>query len=87
MSREMSRQEELFFAQKLAAEPTLAAFLNNQVTNGQNFMQQAAKLYVCERCESGALAHGSGYACPHCGYKSNTRNTRVRDFIKGGYWR
>jgi len=87
MFREMTRQEELYFAQKLAAEPTLAAFLNNQVNHGQNFMQQAAKLFVCERCEGGALAHGSGYACPHCGHKGETRRMRVKDFIRGGYWR
>lgn len=87
MAREMTRQEELFFAQKLAREPTLAAFLNNQVNAGQSFMQQAARLYVCDRCESGALAHGSGYACPHCGFRSNTRSTKVRDYMKGGFWR
>jgi anaerobic ribonucleoside-triphosphate reductase len=87
MHREMSRQEEQYFATKLANDPTLAAFLNNQVNAGQNFMTQAARLYVCERCESGALAHGSGYACPHCGFKSETRNTRVRDYLKGGFYR
>ena len=81
MATEMTRQQELFFATKLANDPTLAAFLNNQVNNGQDFMQQAAKLFVCERCESGALAHGTGYACPHCGYTSKTRSTKVRDYM------
>lgn len=87
MARTMSRQEEVFFATKLANDPTLAAFLNNQVNNGEDFMQQAAKLFVCERCESGALAHGTGYSCPHCGYKSKTRSTRIRDYIEGGHYR
>lgn len=87
MHREMTRQEEAWFAQKFANDPTMAAFLNNQVNSGQDFMQQAGKLFVCERCESGALAHGTGYACPHCGYTSKTRSTKVRDYMKGGFYR
>lgn len=87
MAREMSAQEERYFATKLANDPTLATFLNNQVNNGQSFMQQASRLYVCDRCESGALAHGEGYKCPHCGYASKTRSTRVRDYLKGGFYR
>lgn len=87
MAREMTAQEEKYFATKLAGDPLLATYLNNQVNAGQNFMQQAGKLYVCERCESGALAHGNGYACPHCNYKSPTRSTKVRDYIKGGFYR
>ena len=87
MAREMSAQEETYFATKLANDPLLATFLNNQVNNGQDFMQQAGKLNVCERCESGALAHGTGYACPHCGYTSKTRSTKVRDYMQKGMWK
>lgn len=87
MARMMTSQEERYFATKLANDPTLATFLNNQVNNGQDFMMQAGKLYVCDRCESGALAHGTGYACPHCGYKSKTRSTRVKDYMNGEMWR
>lgn len=87
MAREMTRQEEAWLSQKFANDPIIAAHLNSQVNAGQSFMQHAAKLFVCERCESGALAHGTGYACPHCGYISKTRNTQVRDYLKGGFWR
>lgn len=87
MHREMSRQEEMYFAQKLANDPTLAAFLNNQVISGQNFMQQASRLYVCDRCEHAALAHENGYICMTCGHQGANRNVRVRDYIRGGHWR
>lgn len=83
----MTRQEERYLATKLANDPLLATFLNNQVNNNQDFMQQAGKLFVCERCESGALAHGTGYACPHCGFKSDKRSMKVRDYMKGGFHR
>jgi len=83
----MTSQEETYFATKLANEPMIAAFLNNQVNNGQSFMQQAGKLMVCERCESGALAHGTGYACPHCGFKSDKRSAKVRDYLNGRFYR
>ena len=46
MAREMSTSEERYFASKLANDPLLATFLNNQVNNGQNFMSQAGKLFV-----------------------------------------
>jgi hypothetical protein len=87
MARFMTAAEEKYFATKLAGDPTLAAFLNNQVNNGQDFMSQAAKLPVCDRCESGALAHGTGYRCPHCGFQSDKRSLKVRDYISGGHWR
>ena len=81
MAREMSTSEERYFASKLANDPLLATFLNNQVNNGQNFMSQAGKLFVCDRCESAALAHGTGYACPCCGHKSDKRSVKVRDYV------
>ena len=87
MAREMSVQEERYLATKLANDPLLATFLNNQVNNGQEFMAQAGKLNVCERCESGALAHGSGYRCVHCGYESKTRSMKVRDYMNDKFWR
>lgn len=87
MAKYMTAQEERYFATKLANEPTLAAFLNNQVNNGQNFMTQAGKLPVCDRCESAALAHGTGYACPCCGFKSDKRSLKVRDYINDRHWR
>lgn len=87
MAREMSVQEEKYFATKLADDPTLAAFLNNQVNNGQSFMKQAGKLQVCERCESAALADGPGYACVRCGYKSKTRSMPVKDYMRAALFR
>lgn len=86
MEREMTRQEELYFATKLAADPTLAAFLNNQVNHGQNFMQQAARLYVCERCEHAALASANGYTCPNCGHQGSNR-VSVKSYMRGGLFR
>ena len=88
MHREMTAQEERYFATKLANDPSMAAFLHNQINHGgQDFMQQAGRVYVCERCESGALAHNQGYKCVACGHEGKHRNVRVRDYLKGGFYR
>jgi tRNA(Ile2) C34 agmatinyltransferase TiaS len=86
-SREMTETEQKYLISKVGNDPTIAAFLNNQVNQDQSFMQQATRLYICDRCESGALAHGTGYRCVHCGYESKTRSLRIRDYLKGGFHR
>jgi Predicted DNA-binding protein containing a Zn-ribbon domain len=87
-TRMMTDREARYLMHVTNGDPLIASYLNNQVNHGQNFLQQAANLLVCEKCESAALAHQQGYVCPRCGYRSATRSQyKVRDHIKRGAFR
>lgn len=87
MAREMTAAEEQYLMHAVGHDPLIAAYLNNQVAHGRNFLQTAANLPVCSYCEHAALYHEGGVICSTCGKISPGKGHRVAQHLKAGMYR
>jgi hypothetical protein len=88
VSREMTPQEQRFFAHALKNDPVVGAYIRNQAMYGHDPLKVGRNLMVSLCCEAAALHHNGGAMCGKCGkWMPKGKTHKIKEHFAQGLYR